>query len=98
MAAGGGFHALNVFYLRFKISNIPAAVIRDVTHQADEAGAVDARPTTAEKAQNGDRTTNQNENGRKFLKERQKAGTGDCAQQVDIDGRLLINMHPETES
>jgi len=68
------------------------------THKTDEAGAVHARPATAEKAQDCDRAADENEDGRKFLEERQQPGRRDGAQQVDVDGRLRINMHPEPKT
>jgi len=68
------------------------------THKTDKAGAVDASSATPEKAQDGDRAADKYEDGRKFLEKRQEAGTGHGAQQVDVDGRLRINMHPKTET
>jgi len=68
------------------------------THKTDEARAVHTRSATPEKTQDGNRAADQYEDGRKFFEKRQKPGTGHSAQQVDVDGRLWINMHPETET
>jgi len=70
----------------------------DGSHETDEARAVDARPATAEKAEDRHRAADENEDGRKLLKERQKSGRRHRAKQIDVDGRLRVDVHPETDT
>ena len=67
------------------------------SYETDEAGAVNAGAATAEEAEDSDRSADENEDGGELLKEREESGRRHGPQQVDVDGRLRIDVHPETD-
>ena len=96
LRVGKGVNIVRGGYCR-RIS-VDGGAARRGSHEADEAGAVDARAAAAEEAEYGDGAADEDEERRKLLEQRHQPRRRHRAQQVDVDGRLRVDVHPETDA